>query len=114
MKPGNNDVVGTENLLTNVPLFFLVFQILDVKNVLVVVTRWFGGILLGGELLCTSQMQTEHCIGPTTFVGDRFKHINNAARDVLELGHFLDASGKSNSPASGGGDAAKKKNRKGK
>ena len=51
--PGNYDDVGTENLLTNVPLFFPLLQILDVKNVLVVVSRWFGGILLGGELLCT-------------------------------------------------------------
>lgn len=38
-------------------------EIMDVKNVLVVVTRWFGGTKLGA---------------------DRFKHINNAARDLLE------------------------------
>lgn len=44
------------------------FQILEVKDVLVVVSRWFGGILLGG---------------------DRFKHINNAARDALELGRYV-------------------------
>nr|CAB3256107.1 protein IMPACT-like [Phallusia mammillata] len=37
-------------------------QILDVKNVLVVVSRWYGGIQLGP---------------------DRFKHINNSARSVL-------------------------------
>jgi putative IMPACT (imprinted ancient) family translation regulator len=37
--------------------------------VLVVVTRWFGGIHLGP---------------------DRFKHINQAARDALEAGGFLD------------------------
>ncbi|NWU88462.1 IMPCT protein, partial [Upupa epops] len=37
-------------------------QILDVRNVLVVVSRWYGGILLGP---------------------DRFKHINNCARAVL-------------------------------
>lgn len=37
-------------------------QILDVRNVLVVVSRWYGGILLGP---------------------DRFKHINNCARNVL-------------------------------
>ncbi|XP_060933792.1 protein IMPACT [Limanda limanda] len=37
-------------------------QILDVRNVLVVVSRWYGGILLGP---------------------DRFKHINNCARDIL-------------------------------
>lgn len=37
--------------------------ILDVKDVLIVVSRWFGGIQLGA---------------------DRFKHINNVARDILE------------------------------
>ncbi|KAJ7992870.1 hypothetical protein DPEC_G00266550 [Dallia pectoralis] len=37
-------------------------QILDVRNVLVVVSRWYGGIQLGP---------------------DRFKHINNSARNVL-------------------------------
>ncbi|PPQ63152.1 hypothetical protein CVT24_005792 [Panaeolus cyanescens] len=45
-------------------------QILDVNDVLVVVTRYFGGIHLGP---------------------DRFKHINQAARNALELGGFLDA-----------------------
>ncbi|KAJ9079406.1 hypothetical protein DSO57_1035648 [Entomophthora muscae] len=43
-------------------------QVLDVKNVLVVVSRWFGGIQLGP---------------------DRFKHINNAARSILEEQGFL-------------------------
>ena len=38
------------------------------ENVLVVVTRYFGGIHLGP---------------------DRFKHINQAARNALELGGFL-------------------------
>ncbi|XP_020824366.1 protein IMPACT [Phascolarctos cinereus] len=37
-------------------------QILNVQNVLVVVSRWYGGILLGP---------------------DRFKHINNCARNIL-------------------------------
>ncbi|XP_069006745.1 protein IMPACT isoform X2 [Embiotoca jacksoni] len=37
-------------------------QILDVRNVIVVVSRWYGGILLGP---------------------DRFKHINNCARNIL-------------------------------
>jgi len=44
-------------------------QILDVKDVLVVITRYFGGTLLGA---------------------DRFKHINQAARDALELGGFIE------------------------
>lgn len=43
-------------------------EILEVENVLVVVSRWYGGILLGA---------------------DRFKHINQAARDALEVGGFL-------------------------
>ena len=43
-------------------------QLLDVKNVLVVVSRWYGGIHLGP---------------------DRFKHINNAARQVLELAGLI-------------------------
>ena len=42
--------------------------ILDVKDVLVVVSRWFGGIQLGP---------------------DRFKHINNVARDILEAHNFV-------------------------
>ncbi|KAJ3518461.1 hypothetical protein NMY22_g13663 [Coprinellus aureogranulatus] len=46
-------------------------QILEVNNVLVIVTRYFGGIHLGP---------------------DRFKHINQAARNALEAGGFLDAS----------------------
>ncbi|KAH9045370.1 UPF0029-domain-containing protein [Lactarius pseudohatsudake] len=43
-------------------------QVLDVKNVLVIVTRYFGGTLLGA---------------------DRFKNINQAARDALVLGGFI-------------------------
>lgn len=42
----------------------------EVNNVLVVVTRYFGGTLLGA---------------------DRFKHINQAARNALDAGGFLDA-----------------------
>ena len=48
-------------------LLFNIFQ--DVKNVLVIVTRYFGGIHLGS---------------------DRFKHINQAARNALSLGGFLE------------------------
>ena len=59
-------------------------QILDVKNVIIVVSRWFGGILLGG---------------------DRFKLINNAARDALELGTYITSSG-------GSDDVTKKKSKK--
>lgn len=49
-------------------------HILEVDNVLVIVTRYFGGIHLGP---------------------DRFKHINQAARNALELGGFLDAPARS-------------------
>jgi len=43
-------------------------DILDAKNVLVCVSRWFGGIHLGP---------------------DRFKHINQATRDALVTGGFI-------------------------
>ncbi|XP_051467016.1 protein IMPACT isoform X2 [Apus apus] len=43
-------------------------KILNVHNVLVVVSRWYGGILLGP---------------------DRFKHINNCARNVLVEYHYV-------------------------
>ncbi|KAF9266227.1 UPF0029-domain-containing protein [Marasmius fiardii PR-910] len=45
-------------------------QILEINNVLVIVTRYFGGIHLGP---------------------DRFKHINQAARNALDVGGFLDS-----------------------
>ena len=44
-------------------------EILELENVLVVVSRWYGGTHLGP---------------------DRFKLINQAARDALELGGFLE------------------------
>ncbi|XP_028924094.1 protein IMPACT isoform X3 [Ornithorhynchus anatinus] len=44
-------------------------QILNVRNVLVVVSRWYGGILLGP---------------------DRFKHINNCARNILVEQKYTD------------------------
>lgn len=44
-------------------------QILDVRNVFVMVSRWYGGIQLGP---------------------DRFKHINNVARDLLNKCGFLE------------------------
>ena len=48
-------------------IFFLQQQI-DVMNVVVIVTRWYGGIHLGP---------------------DRFKHINSVARDVLLQQGFI-------------------------
>lgn len=53
-------------------------QILNVVNVMVVVTRWYGGTLLGPI---------------------RFKHINNAARDALVKGRFVNGPG-------GGGESS--------
>lgn len=41
----------------------------EIDDVLVVVTRWFGGVHLGP---------------------DRFKHINHAARNALEAAGLLD------------------------
>lgn len=55
-----------------VPAFVSVIQYFqEVKDVLVIVTRYFGGIHLGP---------------------DRFKHINQAARNALDLGGFLETS----------------------
>ena len=48
----------------------------DLENVLVVVTRWYGGVLLGP---------------------DRFKHINRAARDALTRAGLVDAPAGANS-----------------
>ncbi|KAI0034089.1 impact family protein, partial [Vararia minispora EC-137] len=44
--------------------------LLGVNNVLVVVSRYFGGVKLGPS---------------------RFKYINQAARDALEIGGFVDS-----------------------
>ena len=54
-----------------IPAFVSIIQYFfkDIKNVLVIVTRYFGGIHLGP---------------------DRFKHINQAARNALDLGGFLE------------------------
>jgi putative IMPACT (imprinted ancient) family translation regulator len=41
---------------------------LNLKNVMVVVTRWYGGVHLGP---------------------DRFRHISNAARQVLEMAGLI-------------------------
>ena len=46
-------------------------QILNVKNVVVIVTRWYGGILLGP---------------------DRFKHYNNCARDIMKIAGLVESS----------------------
>src|SRR5579859_5832301 len=43
-------------------------ELQDIKNAMVIVSRWYGGIMLHG---------------------DRFKHISNAGRDALEAGGFL-------------------------
>ena len=51
--------------------FFLNSQIVDAENVVVVVSRWWGGIMLGP---------------------DRFKHINSIARFVIYL--FISLGGK--------------------
>jgi hypothetical protein len=49
-------------------------QLTDARNVVVVVSRWYGGILLGPA---------------------RFTHINNAARDLLDTcGYISRGSGK--------------------
>lgn len=45
-------------------------EVTHAENVLVLVSRWFGGVLLGDI---------------------RFKHITSAARAALQLGSFLDS-----------------------
>lgn len=71
-------------------------QILNVVNVMIVVTRWYGGIQLGPA---------------------RFKHINNAARDSLVKGGFVNDGPQStsgDSKSSGSSKAAKSSSRKNK
>ena len=46
-------------------------QILNIQNYLIVVSRWYGGILLGP---------------------DRFKHINNCARNLLKDANLINNS----------------------
>ena len=41
---------------------------MDARNVLVVITRWYGGVHLGP---------------------DRFKHINNCTRELLEIHGYI-------------------------
>ncbi|XP_014340912.1 protein IMPACT isoform X2 [Latimeria chalumnae] len=65
-------------------------QILDVRNVMVVVSRWYGGILLGP---------------------DRFKHINNCARHILLEHNYVELADEATKPA---GKNKKQKNKKGK
>lgn len=46
-------------------------QILNIKNIIIIVTRWYGGILLGP---------------------DRFKHYNNCARGLLKVAGLVEIS----------------------
>lgn len=64
-------------------------QLMDVWDVVVVVTRWFGGVKLGP---------------------DRFRLINGAARDALVRGGF--ERGGSSAAAAGGPEKGKKKGKK--
>ncbi|KAK6523727.1 eIF2 kinase Gcn2p negative regulator [Arthrobotrys megalospora] len=66
-------------------------DLIDVWNVLVIVSRWYGGIKLGP---------------------DRFRIINQVAREALILGDFIDEHG--NTKGDDGGDSGKSKKKKGK
>ncbi|RAH80586.1 aromatic amino acid aminotransferase [Aspergillus japonicus CBS 114.51] len=67
-------------------------QLMDVWDVVVVVTRWYGGVLLGP---------------------DRFRIINAAGRDALVKGGFArESSSSSSSGGSGEGGGKKKKGKK--
>lgn len=62
-------------------------QIVDAKDVVIVVSRWFGGIQLGA---------------------DRFKHINHVARDLVDKCGVLPSADATSQPK----DASKKKKAK--
>ncbi|KAG0254645.1 hypothetical protein BG011_005615 [Mortierella polycephala] len=63
-------------------------SILDVKNVVVVVSRWYGGIPLSA---------------------DRFKHINNAARQLLDECGYIQGASSVDAAASSGTNKKKGK-----
>ncbi|KAK6513931.1 eIF2 kinase Gcn2p negative regulator [Arthrobotrys conoides] len=65
-------------------------DMIDVWNVLVIVSRWYGGIKLGP---------------------DRFRIINQIAREALVLGEFIDEHGNTKGDT---GDSGKGKKKKGK
>ncbi|KAF3317770.1 eIF2 kinase Gcn2p negative regulator [Orbilia oligospora] len=65
-------------------------DMIDVWNVLVIVSRWYGGIKLGP---------------------DRFRIINQVAREALVLGEFIDEHGNTKGDT---GDSGKGKKKKGK
>ena len=60
-------VITSPTVQTKLDILSLL-QIVDARNVLVVVSRWYGGIMLGP---------------------DRFKHINNCTRSILEEHNFI-------------------------
>ncbi len=63
-------------------------QVADVRNVVVVVSRWFGGVLLGPS---------------------RFTAINNTARELLEqLGHVGPRKQPQHPQGGSGGSSSKK------
>ncbi|KAF9923350.1 hypothetical protein FBU30_006566 [Linnemannia zychae] len=66
-------------------------SILDVKNVVVVVSRWYGGIPLSA---------------------DRFKHINNAARLLLDECGYIPTSGATDESAAAGKKKSSKHHKK--
>ncbi|KAF9572755.1 hypothetical protein EC968_009483 [Mortierella alpina] len=68
-------------------------SILDVRNVVVVVSRWYGGIPLSA---------------------DRFKHINNAARQLLDECGFIKQTPSAEAAASAGGKKKGKSKKAGK
>ncbi|KAK6339288.1 eIF2 kinase Gcn2p negative regulator [Orbilia javanica] len=63
-------------------------ELIDVWNVLVVVSRWYGGIKLGP---------------------DRFRIINQVAREALIQGGFVDEHGNTKGDTGDGGKGSKKK-----
>ncbi|EWC47402.1 hypothetical protein DRE_00370 [Drechslerella stenobrocha 248] len=63
-------------------------ELIDVWDVVVVVSRWYGGVKLGP---------------------DRFRIINQVAREALILGDFVDEHGNSKNEEAGDGGKRKKR-----
>lgn len=61
----------------------------DSWNVVVVVSRWYGGTLLGSDRYVTCDHFRYCSILWYSWLTYRFRHINNCAREALERGGFI-------------------------
>jgi hypothetical protein len=66
-------------------------QILEVTNVVVIVSRWYGGkVRIIFNELSQLNIFSLHNLQGVLLHADRFKDINNSARQVLETYGYLD------------------------